>query len=109
VGRQATDADRATKEAATAMKYKIEAVAEPQWMPEFDDPEANPEAEQEHMRKAEVQHITEAGIDASKIRWIEWEVVGYEEAVWTIETDEDTRNALEAAGWLILDDDPKAA
>jgi hypothetical protein len=89
------------------MKYTIYAMAEPEhdemWERLPDSEMVR--AEEEHMRKAELDMMkTEAGIDPEQVKLSGFEVVGYEEAVWDVESNQETRNKLEAAGWQFFDE-----
>jgi hypothetical protein len=81
------------------MKITVEAQAEPEWDESHEDPENGLAAETEWMKRAEIAVMAESGIDTAEIKWLEWEVTGYEEARWTIEAPEATVKAILGAGW----------
>lgn len=81
------------------MRITIEAQAEPEWDESHEDPETGLAAETEWMRRAEICVMAENGIDTSEIHWLEWEVIEFGDARWTIEAPEATIRAILKAGW----------
>jgi hypothetical protein len=81
------------------MRFTVEAQAELEWDESHEDPKFGLASETEWMKRAEIRVMAESGIDTSKIRWIEWDVTGYEEARWTIEAPDATIKAILEAGW----------
>lgn len=96
------------------MKCRMYAASEPLWdesheAVSMEDTARANAAEQETMRQAECDLIAGAGVDPTRVQWLEWEVVGYEEAIWTIDTDKQTRDKLKEAGWMFADEEVEQA